>query len=437
MTAGKYQSSQDDSVDYFSEEAKKHPLLSHQQEMNYGKQMFWYKKQIISLLSELPRYEGGLEDRLEKARDETKSAARTSIIIRKPPIDKVIKTKLGICLETVRRINNYLETYDDGHSEYQTLVKRRNKQELINEFKFTHKFISDLVATVKKIEQSDDSTEFGKKYSQIRKVFNEKYSRQIQRMYFLNEQYSEVFNAFFNANLRLVLSIANKYRHRTGMAYIDIIHEGCIGLMIALDRYDYARGFKFSTYATHWIRQTITRALCEKTRTIRITVHTIEKLGKYHKARKTLFLAEEEPTIEALSLETGMSAEELNKLIKINTKKPISLDIVIDTEDGEGGTFAEFIEDKKAEDPIENAQKQDLRDRIFETLRTLTRRERKILELRYGLNGPPSTLKEVAEDFPVSRERVRQIQSSAIRRLQHPLRREKLEVFLENAGSDK
>ncbi|MCX6708552.1 MAG: sigma-70 family RNA polymerase sigma factor [Candidatus Woesearchaeota archaeon] len=426
---------QDDSLDYFSKEANKYALLTHEQEKEYGKQMFFYKREIVSILLELPRYEGGLEDRLEKVHDKKKSSARTQIILREPPKDNVIKTKLGTCLETVQKINDYLN--DTSRSEHQISAKKENKLALLNEFKYSHKFISDLVATVKKIEQSDNSTDFGREYSKIRKKFNGRYSGQVQRINTLAGQYSDVFNKLFNANLRLVLSVANKYRRRTGMAYIDIIQEGCLGLMNAVDRYDHSRGFKFSTYATHWIMQAITRALCEKTRTIRITVHTIEKLGKYYKARKTLSLTGEEPTIEALSLETGMSTEKLKELTKINTRNPISLDIVNDTEDGEGGTFADYIEDKKAEDPLVYAQKQNLRDRIREILGTLPRTERRIIELRYGLNGPPSTLKEVTgTSFPVSRERIRQIQASAIRRLQHPVRSRKLIGLLDKASAD-
>ena len=425
---------QDDSLDYFSKEANKYALLTHEQEKEHGKQMFWYKRQIISLLSELPRYEGGLEERLEKASDSEYAVDRIRAIIREENNDNYARTRLETCLQTVQKIDKYLKDRTFKRSRHQIIAKKENKLALLNEFKYTRRFINNLVATVKKIEQSDDSTYFGRKYSKIRKKFNGRYSGQVQRINSLAGQYSDVFNKLFNANLRLVLSVANKYRLRTGMAYIDTIHEGCLGLMNAVDRYDHSRGFKFSTYATHWIMQAITRALCEKTRTIKITVHTIEKLGKYYKARKTLSLTGEEPTIEALSLKTGMSTEKLKELAKINTKDPISLDIVNETEDGEGRTFAEFIEDKKAEDPLVYAQKQNLRDRICEILGTLPRRERRIIELRYGFNGPPTTLKEVTDtSFPVSRERIRQIQASAIRRLQHPVRSRKLIGFLDKA----
>jgi RNA polymerase primary sigma factor len=242
-------------------------------------------------------------------------------------------------------------------------------------------------------------------------------------------QYEEAKRNLSAGNLRLVVSIAKKYRNR-GLSFLDIIQEGNTGLMRAVDKYEYRRGYKFSTYATWWIRQAITRSIADHARTIRIPVHMIETMSKLRQTSKLLLQdLGREPTIEEIAKQAEMSVSETRRVLKIS-KHPFSLDRPIG--ESEDSYFGDFIEDNTIDSPVQSATQEMLKDRIEHVLKTLTYREREIIKLRYGIgDGYTYTLEEVGRIFKVTRERVRQVEAKAIRKLQHPVRSRKLEGFID------
>ncbi|VAX42065.1 RNA polymerase sigma factor RpoD [hydrothermal vent metagenome] len=251
-------------------------------------------------------------------------------------------------------------------------------------------------------------------------------ARDINTVYW---EYEQAKRDLSGGNLRLVVSIAKKYRNR-GLSFLDVIQEGNTGLMRAVDKYEYKRGYKFSTYATWWIRQAITRAIADHARTIRIPVHMIETMTKLRNLQKSILQQTGiEPTMEELAEKAEMNLADVNRVMKISSQ-PVSLDRPVG--EAEDSYFGDFLEDESQEAPATAVSNEALKGRIEGVLRTLTYREREIIKLRYGIgDGYTYTLEEVGRIFKVTRERVRQVEAKAIRKLQHPVRARKLQGFVD------
>ncbi len=273
-------------------------------------------------------------------------------------------------------------------------------------------------------------------YKRFLKSFEEFFEEPLEKVYESGERICQALQEIkkckeelVKSNLRLIISLARKYSPK-GMFLADLIQEGNIGLLKAIEKFDYRKGFKFSTYATWWIRQSITRYLAENTRTIRIPLHIIETIYKISKVISTKFYQQygRDPTIDELARETGLSIEKLNYVFKV-MKQPISLETTVGDE--EDTTLRDFIEDQNAVKPDEAAFNMALSEKIRELLKTLSPREEKIIRLRFGIGEKEScTLEEVGNKFGVTKERIRQIESIALRKLKHPNRIKLLKNFL-------
>ena len=285
----------------------------------------------------------------------------------------------------------------------------------------------DLEATISKTVAVDDPVRmYLKEIGKVPLLSAEKEVELAKRME-QGDEYAK--QKLCEANLRLVVSIAKKYVGR-GMLFLDLIQEGNLGLIKAVDKFDYTKGYKFSTYATWWIRQAITRSIADQARTIRIPVHMVETINKLIRVSRQLLQENgREPTPDEIAEEMGITVEKVREILKI-AQEPVSLESPIGEE--EDSHLGDFIPDEDAPAPAEAAAFSMLKEQLVEVLNTLTEREQKVLKLRFGLeDGRARTLEEVGKEFDVTRERIRQIEAKALRKLRHPTRSKKLKDYLE------
>ncbi|MFT4542081.1 MAG: RNA polymerase primary sigma factor [Planctomycetota bacterium] len=316
------------------------------------------------------------------------------------------------CHLQVKKVRPYIELLEDHYREMRSVERK--------------------LESARKSDTGQDIKELTERLSELELNALEpayRLKRRIDQVHLHYAEYEEAKRKLSSGNLRLVVSIAKKYRNR-GLSFLDLIQEGNTGLMKAVEKYEYRRGYKFSTYATWWIRQAITRSIADQARTIRIPVHMIETMSKLRNATKKLVQAKgREPSVEEVAEATDITVEEAKRVMKIS-KHPISLDRPIGESDD--SYFGDFIEDESAESPLQAAGQEMLKERIGDVLSTLTFREREIIKLRYGIgDGYTYTLEEVGRIFRVTRERVRQIEAKAVRKLRHPVRARQLASFLD------
>ncbi|NGX60712.1 MAG: RNA polymerase sigma factor SigA [Chlamydiae bacterium] len=460
----------DDPVRMYLKEMGSVPLLTREEEVEISKRIEKAQHQIERIILRF-RYSAreaiaiahaliGSKDRFDKVIAEKEVEDKAAYLKLLPKLAELLRQENETLESLLYRLQGQkLKKAEEAKIREEIEKCRIRTQAYLGRFKCRHNIIDDFAEMVfkghdrflqieKEINELKTRAErnkfaAGKLGAARRKLFKreinagrtlEEYKKDVRMLQRWMDKSQEAKREMVESNLRLVISIAKKYTNR-GLSFLDLIQEGNMGLMKAVEKFEYRRGYKFSTYATWWIRQAVTRAIADQARTIRIPVHMIETINKVLRGAKKLMMESgREPTPEELAAELSLTPDRVREIYKI-AQHPISLQAEV----GEGGEsqFGDFLEDTGAESPAEATGYSILKDKMNEVLTTLTERERVVLIQRFGLvDGKPKTLEEVGVAFSVTRERIRQIEAKALRKMRHPIRSKQLKAFLDLLESE-
>jgi RNA polymerase primary sigma factor len=443
----------DDPIRLYLREMGRIPLLTRKQEIDLSKQIEKAEKKTVAILN---RFAFTYDHRLATAEEILAGKKRLDQVI----TDKKVKNRnrylknLPILLNSIRTTRNQAaetiqalrqkkcsgdraereKTCEGFLNELDKLCKKLCYKHRINEELLTRALanLKEINVLRKRISRNPRSRKLGNELRAMEMnlwMNSDAFEEACAELQKWHSEAIRARTAMIEANLRLVISIAKKHTNR-GLSLLDLIQEGNIGLMKAVEKFEYKRGYKFSTYATWWIRQAITRSIADQARTIRIPIHMVETINKLMRIQKQLVQEfGREPTADEIAEEIHLPVDRVDEVLRM-AQQPVSLQAPVG--DGEDSTLGDFIQDSEAEDPIESAGMTMLRDRIRDVLETLTDRERAVLEQRFGLvDGNSRTLEEVGTEFEVTRERIRQIEAKALKKMRHPTRIKQLNGFLD------